>query len=61
MLTVAAQKTLQFLFNGNRERSAPRDGYTEACANAVQQVDDQLKNGRLDPATSWPFRNKDRR
>ena len=46
---------LWMLRNGPGDR--PRPGYEEAVANAVLQALELAELPRLDPATSWPFRD----
>lgn len=62
MLPDALQRTLALLYNDGTGK--PRDGYDEACANAIEQVKisvaESLERPALDPMTSWPFRKGER-
>ena len=59
LLSPGMRKTVVFL-NGT-DIGAPRPGMEEARANAIAQIETRLKFGVLDPATSWPFRSKEKR
>ena len=51
---MSLKKTIRRLYADGKKW----EGYEEACANAIAQVEEIERNGVLDPEKSWPFRRK---